>query len=136
MFMKDAQRNVLVSVFSLLFCVSMLVYSGRIVGLDGRAVLATTATYVQHGTWDINVLSSDEWSFPPPGGQGVFGPDGMLYGKKAPLTAVLLIPFAALGRLLPFLGVIQAALLAIPLAYALTGVVFVLAAQRMGLDRR
>jgi hypothetical protein len=136
MFMKDSQRNVLVSVFSLLFCASMLVYSGRIVGVDGRAVLATAATYVQHGTWDINLISSDEWAFPPPGGQGVVGSDGMLYGKKAPLTAVLLVPFVALGKLLPFLGVIQAALLAIPLAYALTGVIFVLGAQRMGLDQR
>lgn len=126
----------LVVVFGILLCASMMIYTGRVIGLDGRGTLATAESFVQHGTWNINLLTGDEWFFPPPGGQGTFAPDGNLYSKKAPLLAILLVPFVAIGKLIPFIGVTQAALLFIPLVYAVTGVLIVLTAQRLGLRTR
>lgn len=119
--------------FCLLFCTALLVNPGRIVGYDSIATLAATESFVQEGSWNTNTLIALEWPKLSPGSQGVFGGDGQLYSKKSPLVSVMLVPFVWLGKILPVVGVTQAALLLIPICYALNGVMIVMVGKRLGL---
>lgn len=120
----------------LLFCAAMLVYSGRVLGIDGRGVIATSETFIKQQSWDINLISAEYWTAPPPGGQGVWNADTLnIYSKKAPLTAILHIPLAYLGLLLPSVGLVQLALLTIPLIYAASGILFFHVARLWGIQQ-
>jgi hypothetical protein len=65
-------------------------------------------------------LGWGQWAIRPGEEQGTVTPAGDIYSKKSPLMILLMVPLAALGRLVPALGVLPAVLLLGPLLTAST----------------
>jgi hypothetical protein len=78
---------------------------------DERAIIATSASLVQHGRVDMNAVGASDWLLLPLSRIGSIGVDGALYAKKGPTPALFLTPLVLAGQILPWLTIRATAML-------------------------
>jgi hypothetical protein len=123
---RETDRTIAVALFSLLFSVYLLTFSGALHSSDGQAMFSVAESLVRRGDYDINQI---RWMGLQ---QGTFGPDGELYCRKGVGTSLLAVPLAWLGLVVPFWGVVQTAMLLNVLVTALTGTLLFFYVRRLG----
>jgi len=117
---------------ALLLGAYMLVYIGAPESMDEKAILATSASMVQFGRFDMNAAESSDWLLLPLSRLGTFGADGALYAKKGITPALVMSPVIAIGRLLPWLSIRATGLLFNALVTAFTAVLIYRFGRRLG----
>lgn len=100
----------------------LLFYVDKPDSADGKAILATASTFVQHGRFDMNVIGAGDWLLPPPARLGTFGIDGALYTKKGLTPSLALLPLVAAGQVFPWLSIRATAMLFNSIVTAATAV--------------
>ncbi len=114
-----------VALFSLLFSVYLLTFSGVFHSSDEMSMLAVTDSLARRGAWDIELL---RWMGEQ---QGSFGPDGHLYGRKGIGTTLAALPHYWLALQIEGWGNVQTAMLTNGAITALTGVLVYLLLRRL-----
>jgi hypothetical protein len=127
-----SDRRAALAVLLFLLAVYTLTYSGVFHSDDEMSVAAVTESLVKRGSMTIDQL---RWNQDLAGGIGKYGVGGHLYSKYSWGAAVAAAPFYLAALLLPALGSVQAAMLLNVLVTALTGMLVLLCARRLGVGR-
>jgi len=122
---KGRDRALAIALFSLLFSVYLLTFSGVYHASDEMSMLAVTDSLARRGAWDIELL---RWMGEQ---QGSYGPDGHLYGRKGIGTTLAALPHYWLALQLEGWGNVQTAMLTNGVITALTGVLVYLLLRRL-----
>ncbi|MGQ9554698.1 MAG: hypothetical protein ACUVWR_11345 [Anaerolineae bacterium] len=117
--------------FTVLFCIYMLTYSGLATAADELSILAVSESLRTRGQFSTDQLAWAVWQHGWMA-QGTLAPDGHVYSKKGPGISLLVLPLFALGHTFTRLGGIHTALLFNPIVTALTAVVLLALSQRLG----
>jgi hypothetical protein len=113
-------------IFSILFSIYLLTFSGIYHSSDEISMLVATDSVARRGAWDIDLI---RWMGEQ---QGSFGPDGHLYSRKGLGTTLAALPLYWSALQSPHLGNVQAAMLTNALVTALTGVLVYMLLRRLG----
>ena len=127
---NSRDKPLAVAILLFLFSVYLLSYSGALHSSDGQAMFSVSESLVRRGSYDINQI---RWMGLQ---QGTFGPDGNLYCRKGVGTSLAALPLTWLGLVVPYWGVVQAAMLLNPLVTAATGTILFLLVRRLGYAAR
>lgn len=107
-----------------LFGIYMLTFDGTLHSTDGLSMLAVAENIAKHGRFDTRQL--EDW-------ENIYlGVDGQPYTKYPLGPTLLILPFVLLALAVPQLGLIQTALVLMPLITALAVPYFYLSARRLG----
>lgn len=112
-----------------LLAVYTLSYSGVFHSDDEMSVAAAAESLVKQGSLSIDQL---RWNQDLSGGIGKYGADGHLYSKYGWGASVAAVPLALAALVLPSLGSVQAAMLLNAFVTALTGLLVLRCARRLG----
>src|SRR5258708_33457899 len=109
--------------FCLLLSAYLLVYIDQPQVIDEEAILATSVSVVQHGSFDMDEIGAGNDLVDTAGQLGTRGVDGALYIKKGPVPSLAVLPLVFLAEKLPWLPVQATAMLFNALVTAFTAVV-------------
>ncbi len=120
----------------LVLLVGIAISPGRFHSIDETAMYTSALNLITSGSPQTNQLGHNLWT--PLAGESVsaLAADGTVYTKKSPLIVLLLIPLVALGRAIPAVGTVRAALWLGPLVTAATAMLLYALARRLGYRRR
>jgi hypothetical protein len=113
-------------IFSVLFSVYLLTFSGIYHSSDEMSMLVATDSFARRSAWDIELI---RWMGEQ---QGSFGPDGHLYSRKGLGTTLAALPLYWSALQSTHLGNVQTAMLTNALVTALTGVLVYMFLRRLG----
>jgi hypothetical protein len=113
-------------IFSILFSIYLLTFSGIYHSSDEVSMLVATDSVARRGAWDIDLI---RWMGEQ---QGSFGPDGHLYSRKGLGTTLAALPLYWSALQSSHLGNVQTAMLTNALVTALTGVMVYMFLRRLG----
>lgn len=122
--------------FCALFGVYLLAYVSQPDSSDEKAIIATSASFVQHARYDMNAVGASDWLLLPLSRLGTFGQDGALYAKKGITPALFITPLVALAQALPWLSIRATAMLFNALITAFTAVAVFNLGAWLGYRRR
>jgi hypothetical protein len=118
--------------FVCLFACYMLAYSGQLHTVDEVVRFAVTESIARRGQFDMNQIAWSQWALSPATRQGSFGLQGNVFSKKGIALSLLAVPIYWIAWMTHQVGLVQTTMLFNPLITALTGVVVLFYARRLG----